>query len=253
MFTIDNELLLIRRAQQGDKDAIDQIVEQNTPLVKRIIWHTLKNRYLNTLEFDDLLQEGQSSLLIAIRKFDPSKNAKFSTYASYWIRQSIVRRIVYEDNYLKRPAWTWQFYNNIHQYITDYQLQNGHEPTIDEIAEHFHSDKDRIIDIMRVYKTSFTSIDNVLTDNSDTEFVDLIEDGDTWKDDIEILEDIHNLLTEQEWQIFSLVHGIETGSECTVDEVARELHIPHIQAKAQYESAKEKIRGLLVSYEFADN
>lgn len=253
MFTIDNELLLIRRAQQGDKDAIDQIVEQNTPLVKRIIWHTLKNRYLNTLEFDDLLQEGQSSLLIAIRKFDPSKNAKFSTYASYWIRQSIVRRIVYEDNYLKRPAWTWQFYNNIHQYITDYQLQNGHEPTIDEIAEHFHSDKDRIIDIMRVYKTSFTSIDNVLTDNSDTEFVDLIEDDDTWKNDIEILEDIYNLLTEQEWQIFSLVHGIETGSECSVDDAARELHIPHTQAKAQYESAKEKIRGLLVSYEFADN
>jgi len=253
VFTIDNELLLIRRAQQGDKDAINQIVEQNTPLVKRIIWHTLKNRYLNTLEFDDLLQEGQSSLLIAIRKFDPSKNAKFSTYASYWIRQSIVRRIMYEDNYLKRPAWTWQFYNNIHQYITDYQLQNGHEPTIDEIAEHFHSDKDRIIDIMRVYKTSFTSIDNVLTNNSDTEFVDLIEDGDTWKDDVEILEDIHNLLTEQEWQIFSLVHGIETGSECSVDDAARKLHIPRTQAKSQYESAKEKIRGLLVSYEFSNN
>ena len=253
MFTIDRELLLIKRAQQGDKEAINYIIEEHTPLVKRIVGHVLKNKYLNTLEFEDLVQEGRSSLLIAIRKFDPTKNTKFSTYASYWIRQSITRRIVYEDNYLKRPAWTWQFYNNIHQYIAEYQILNGHEPTIEEIAEHFGATIDKIMDVMRIYKTSFSSIDNALTTTSDTEFVDLIEDDDTWKDDVEILEDIHNLLTEQEWQIFSLVHGIETGSECTVDEVARELHIPHIQAKAQYESAKEKIRGLLVSYEFSNN
>ena len=253
MFTIDRELLLIKRAQQGDKEAINYIIEEHTPLVKRIVGHVLKNKYLNTLEFEDLVQEGRSSLLIAIRKFDPTKNTKFSTYASYWIRQSITRRIVYEDNYLKRPAWTWQFYNNIHQYIAEYQILNGHEPTIEEIAEHFGATIDKIMDVMRIYKTSFSSIDNALTTTSDTEFVDLIEDDDTWKDDVEILEDIHNLLTEQEWQIFSLVHGIETGSECTVDEVARELHIPHIQAKAQYKSAKEKIRGLLVSYEFSNN
>ena len=253
MFTIDRELLLIKRAQQGDKEAINYIIEEHTPLVKRIVGHVLKNKYLNTLEFEDLVQEGKASLLIAIRKFDPTKNTKFSTYASYWIRQSITRRIVYEDNYLKRPAWTWQFYNNIHQYIAEYQILNGHEPTIEEIAEHFGATIDKIMDVMRIYKTSFSSIDNALTTTSDTEFVDLIEDDDTWKDDVEILEDIHNLLTEQEWQIFSLVHGIETGSECTVDEVARELHIPHIQAKAQYKSAKEKIRGLLVSYEFSNN
>jgi len=253
VFTIDRELLLIKRAQQGDKEAINYIIEEHTPLVKRIVGHVLKNKYLNTLEFEDLVQEGRSSLLIAIRKFDPTKNTKFSTYASYWIRQSITRRIVYEDNYLKRPAWTWQFYNNIHQYIAEYQILNGHEPTIEEIAEHFGATIDKIMDVMRIYKTSFSSIDNALTTTSDTEFVDLIEDDDTWKDDVEILEDIHNLLTEQEWQIFSLVHGIETGSECTVDEVARELHIPHIQAKAQYKSAKEKIRGLLVSYEFSNN
>lgn len=253
MFTIDRELLLIKRAQQGDKEAINYIIEEHTPLVKRIVGHVLKNKHLNTLEFEDLVQEGRSSLLIAIRKFDPTKNTKFSTYASYWIRQSITRRIVYEDNYLKRPAWTWQFYNNIHQYITEYQILNGHEPTIEEIAEHFGATIDKIMDVMRIYKTSFSSIDNALTTTSDTEFVDLICDNDTWLEDVGILEDIRNTLTEQEWEVFALVHGIDTGCDCTIEDAAHELHIPRAQASSQYESAKNKVRDLLISYELADN
>jgi len=253
VFTIDRELLLIKRAQQGDKEAINYIIEEHTPLVKRIVGHVLKNRYLNTLEFEDLVQEGKSSLLIAIRKFDPTKNTKFSTYAYYWIRQSITRRIVYEDNYLKRPAWTWQFYNQMQGYITEYQASNGHEPTVEEIAKHFGATIDKVTDVMRIYKTSFSSLDNTLGDDSDTEFVDLVTNDNTTLEDVDLLEDIQHILTEQEWQVFTLVHGIDTECEHTLDEVAQELHIPRAQASNQYESAKSKVLQFLMPKQYSND
>jgi len=104
---------------------------------------------------------------------------------------------------------------------------------------------------MRIYKTSFSSIDNALTTTSDTEFVDLICDNDTWLEDVGILEDIRNTLTEQEWEVFALVHGIDTGCDCTIEDAAHELHIPRAQASSQYESAKNKVRDLLISYKTA--
>jgi len=89
------------------------------------------------------------------------------------------------------------------------------------------------MDLMRIYKTSFSSIDNALTTTSDTEFVDLICDNDTWLEDVGILEDIRNTLTEQEWEVFELVHGINTGCDCTIEDAAHELHIPRAQASSQ--------------------
>lgn len=239
------ELETIRRAQQGDQKAMAIIIRENMPLVRRIVGHILKNKYLNTLEWDDLIQEGQYGLMEAVRKFNPKKQAKFQTYASYWIKQCVIRRIVYEDNYLKRPAWTWQFFNQINSWINEYEQTNGTKPTIHDIAEHFNVTETKVNDILSIYKSSFGSLDSPLGDGDDSTAVDFIGDEyDTDIDDEMLLYDIQCLLTPDEYNIFEMYY---LHPNSTQEEIADILQQPIEDINNTLETIKVKLSSLLNS------
>ena len=245
LLTPERETYLAEQITLGNKDAKDELIEANLRLVVSIAKrHVGKGMY-----FLDLIQEGNLGLIKAVEKFDYSKGYKFSTYATWWIRQAITRAIADQARTIRIPVHMVETIHKVSRTARQLLQEFGREPTTDEIAENLGITAEKVREIMKIAQDP-VSLETPIGEEEDSHLGDFVEDMDSPAPSDsasysllrEQLCNILHTLTPREEQVIKLRFGLEDGRPRTLEEVGKQFQITRERIRQIEAKALRKLR-----------
>jgi RNA polymerase sigma factor (sigma-70 family) len=245
LLTAEDERELARRISQGDMAARDRMIESNLRLVVKIA-----KRYMNRgLPFLDLIEEGNMGLIKAVERFKLSKECRFSTYATWWIRQSIERALVNQSRTIRLPVHVSDDINKFIKISRELVHRVNREPQVKEVAEAMGVEPAYIRRLMVLVKKTY-SIEHPMGENNDYSLIDTIEDT-TSIDPSSLVEDLDKFhqvqewldsLTESEREILSLRFGLNDREPQTLDTIGQRFGVTRERIRQIEAKSLEKLR-----------
>lgn len=254
--TEDEEKELLLKASNGDKEAKNVIVEHYLRLVI-----SMARRYANkSLSFEDLIQEGNFGLMKAIEKFDPSMGYRFSTYATWWIRQSISRAIADKGSVVRLPVHLYEKVNLVRKATITLEQELKRKPTTKEIANYLRL-SEKVVNLALKNGTEPCSLNDFISEEESLEYEDVLQSNDDsvedkvtlkfLKDDINKLFD-SKILTEREKEVLKLRYGFYDNSTYILGDVSKIYGVTGERIRQIEEKALKKLRKSKIIYEFLD-
>ncbi len=245
LLTAEEESELAERIVNGDDEARDRLITANMRLVVSIAKHYV-GRGMPLL---DLIQEGYNGLIKAVDKFDYTKGFKFSTYATWWIRQSITRAIADQARTIRIPVHMVETISRVKKAQNKLLHENGHEPTIDEVAQELNMSSDRVREIIRIAQDP-VSLEAPVGEEEDSYLGDFIPDEDApapidtamqavFKDE---LNKALNTLPEREREVLKFRYGVGYDRSHTLEEVGRQFKVTRERIRQIEAKALRKLR-----------
>ena len=245
LLSAEEEVELAIRMSEGDVAAKKRLSEANLRLVVSIA-----KRYVGRgMQFLDLIQEGNLGLIKAVEKFDHTKGFKFSTYATWWIRQAITRAIADQARTIRIPVHMVETINKVKKVNSQLLHENGHEPTNEQIAEKLEMPVEKVREIMRVAQEP-VSLETPIGEEEDSHLGDFIPDEDApAPSDVashtmlkEQLAEVLSTLTPREEKVLRLRFGLEDGRSRTLEEVGKEFNVTRERVRQIEAKALRKLR-----------